>query len=469
MFRRFSINFALLSILFDGIIIVFALAAANHLRPLFNVLPFVTDLFKPTISPILYPVFSIIWILIFLLLSVYDGRKNLHAVDEFSSLTVGSLLATICLAGLLYVTYSDVSRVIFLLFVLIAFTLMLAWRSLFRIWFRFRRFNTVQTRRVLIIGAGPLGRDLETRFDDYSSLGMHIVGFLDDDLGKRASEIDILGNIKDVRKVILLSEVNDVVITLPQRAYEKVNWLVSTLHDLPVKVWVIPDYFHLALHKAIFEEFAGLPMLDLRAPALTDYQRLVKRGFDIVLTIFLLPLSLVIMLLIGIAILLERSGPVFFIQKRVGENGRLFNIYKFRTMVPGAEKMRHMVESVNEEGVLIHKSGQDPRVTRLGRFLRKTSLDELPQLFNILKGDMSLVGPRPEMPYLVELYEPWQRKRFAVPQGITGWWQVNGRSDRPMHLNTEDDLYYVQNYSLLLDLRILLKTVLVVLRGRGAF
>lgn len=469
MFRRFSINFALLSILFDGVIIVFALATANHLRPLFNVLPFVTDLFKPTISPILYPVFSIIWILIFLLLSVYDGRKNLHAVDEFSSLTVGSLLATICLAGLLYVSYSDVSRVIFLVFVLIAFTLMLVWRSLFRIWFRFRRLNAIQTRRVLIIGAGQLGRDLERKFEDYSSLGMHIVGFLDDDLGKRASEIDILGNIKDVRDVILQSEVNDVVITLPQRAYEKVNWLVSTLHDLPVKVWVIPDYFHLALHKATFEEFAGLPMLDLRAPALTDYQRLMKRGFDIVITIFLLPLSLVIMLFIAIAILLERSGPVFFIQKRVGENGEIFDIYKFRTMVPGAEKMRHMVESENDEGELIHKSGRDPRVTRLGKFLRKTSLDELPQVFNILKGDMSLVGPRPEMPYLVELYEPWQRKRFAVPQGITGWWQVNGRSDKPMHLHTEDDLYYVQNYSLLLDLRILLKTVLVVLRGKGAF
>jgi exopolysaccharide biosynthesis polyprenyl glycosylphosphotransferase len=196
---------------------------------------------------------------------------------------------------------------------------------------------------------------------------------------------------------------------------------------------------------------------------------MVKRVFDLLMTLFLLPVSLLIMLIIAIGIKLEGPGPVIFKQKRAGENGRIFNMFKFRTMVPGAEELRHLVENVNEDGNLIHKSDHDPRVTRVGRFLRKTSLDELPQLINIFKGDMSLVGPRPEMPYLVEMYEPWQRKRFAVPQGITGWWQVNGRSDKPMHLNTEDDLYYVQNYSLLLDIQILFKTILVVLRGKGAF
>jgi len=124
---------------------------------------------------------------------------------------------------------------------------------------------------------------------------------------------------------------------------------------------------------------------------------------------------------------------------------------------------------VNGNGVLIHKAPNDLRVTRIGHFLRRTSLDELPQLFNVLRGDMSLVGPRPELPWLVDQYEAWQRKRFAVPPGMTGWWQVNGRSDRLMHLHTEDDLYYIQNYSLWLDLKILFKTIKVVLRGEGAF
>ena len=469
MFRRFSVNFALLSIFLDGAIIVFALAAANNLRPLLNVLPFAEELYKPSVPQILFPIFAVAWILIFLLLSVYDGRKNLYAADEFASLSLGSLLAAVSLAGLLYFSYRDVSRLLFVVFILIAFTFMLVWRIIVRLSFNLRRTNAIQNRRVLIIGAGPVGRELEDRVAQYPYMGLHIIGFLDDDQNKRQSEVDIVGNLDQSREVIRQNKIDDVVIALPQRAHEKVNWLVSTLHDLPVKVWVIPDYFHLALHKATIEEFAGIPMLDLRAPALTDYQRMVKRIFDILVTLFLLPVSLLIMLTIVIAIKLECPGPVIFKQKRAGENGRIFNMYKFRTMVPGAEELRHLVENINENGDLIHKSDLDPRVTRVGRILRKTSLDELPQIINIFKGDMSLVGPRPEMPYLVEMYEPWQRKRFAVPQGITGWWQVNGRSDKPMHLNTEDDLYYVQNYSLLLDIQILFKTILVVLRGRGAF
>ena len=238
---------------------------------------------------------------------------------------------------------------------------------------------------------------------------------------------------------------------------------------MPVKVWVIPDYFHLALHKAVVEEFAGIPMFDLRAPALNDFQRLVKRAFDLFVTILFSPFLLIIMSVIAIAIRLEGPGPILLRQQRVGENGRLFGMFKFRTMVPDAEKLRHLVEHFDEEGNFIHKSSDDPRVTRVGRFLRRTSLDEWPQFLNILRGEMSLVGPRPELPYLVEQYEPWQRTRFAVPQGLTGWWQVNGRSDKPMHLHTEDDLYYVKNYSLMLDIEILLKTIGVVLRGRGAY
>jgi lipopolysaccharide/colanic/teichoic acid biosynthesis glycosyltransferase len=144
-------------------------------------------------------------------------------------------------------------------------------------------------------------------------------------------------------------------------------------------------------------------------------------------------------------------------------------MYKFRSMVENAEDLQDVVNRRDEDGNLIHKKADDPRITRVGRFIRKWSLDELPQFFNVLKGDLSLVGPRPELPWLVDEYEVWQRKRFAVPQGITGWWQVNGRSDNMMHLHTDEDLYYIRNYSLWLDLYILLKTPWVVLRGEGAY
>jgi lipopolysaccharide/colanic/teichoic acid biosynthesis glycosyltransferase len=175
------------------------------------------------------------------------------------------------------------------------------------------------------------------------------------------------------------------------------------------------------------------------------------------------------LLVIAIAIRLETKGPALFRQRRVGENGRLFDMLKFRTMVADAEARQGEVLTKIDTGELVHKRRDDPRVTRVGRLLRRYSLDEFPQLINVLRGDMSLVGPRPELPWLVEKYNPWQRKRFAVPQGITGWWQISGRSDKPMHLNTDDDLYYVYNYSLWLDLWILLRTPLAILKGRGAF
>jgi lipopolysaccharide/colanic/teichoic acid biosynthesis glycosyltransferase len=173
--------------------------------------------------------------------------------------------------------------------------------------------------------------------------------------------------------------------------------------------------------------------------------------------------------LIALAIKVESSGPVFFFQERIGQHGQRFKMIKFRSMYQEAEQRWQEVARRDSDGRLLHKSSDDPRVTRVGRKLRRASLDELPQLFNVLRGEMSLVGPRPEMPYIAAEYEPWQWQRFRVPPGMTGWWQVNGRSDWPMHLNTEDDLYYIQNYSFWLDLRILLKTVAVVLRGHGAY
>jgi exopolysaccharide biosynthesis polyprenyl glycosylphosphotransferase len=469
MFRRFTINFALLSICLDAGFVILALATATHLRPLMSELPYTAIINQPlTIPSSLYILFPLAWVSILLLLSVYDGRRNLHVTDEIISLTVGSFLAGVFLAGTLYFSFREVSRILFLVFASLAFLSQFSWRMIVRLVFRLGTIRPEQ-RRVLIAGAGPVGRKLQENITQNPHLGLSLIGFLDDDSKKRKSVQDILGSLVNARELTSQHKVNDVVIALPHRAYKKVNQLVFDLHDLAVKVWVIPDYFQLALHKAAVEEFAGIPMLDLRAPALNEYQRLVKRAFDLSISLFVLPPSLIIMGIIALLIRLEGKGPILFSQQRVGENGRLFWMHKFRTMIPNAEQLRHLVEYVNEEGDLIHKTEDDPRVTRIGRFLRRTSLDELPQLFNVIAGDMSIIGPRPELPYLVEKYEPWQRTRFAVPQGITGWWQVNGRSDKPMHLHTEDDLYYVRNYSLILDIRILLKTIATVLRGRGAY
>jgi lipopolysaccharide/colanic/teichoic acid biosynthesis glycosyltransferase len=196
---------------------------------------------------------------------------------------------------------------------------------------------------------------------------------------------------------------------------------------------------------------------------------MLKRGFDIVFGLVALVFSLPLMVVSAALIFLEDGRPVVFRQHRVGRNGRLFEMLKFRTMIKDAEQLQGQLGKRNLDGELIPKVKDDPRVTRVGRLLRRFSLDELPQLFHVLAGTMSLVGPRPELPELAESYEPWQRKRFSVLPGITGWWQVNNRSDQPMQLHIDDDLYYIHNYSIWLDLKIILRTIWVVLSGKGAY
>lgn len=211
--------------------------------------------------------------------------------------------------------------------------------------------------------------------------------------------------------------------------------------------------------------------LGLNEPAMSGPDRRVKRLFDLALGVLLLVLCLPLVLVIALLIKLDSPGPIFFRQQRAGQGGRLFWMIKFRSMVAGAEKEEaELLKSTADGRKLFAKSPRDPRITRAGYILRRTSLDELPQLFNVIKGEMSLVGPRPELPWLVEQYEPWQRQRFSVPQGMTGWWQVNGRMQRAtFQQRLEDDLFYTQNYSLWLDLRILWKTIKAVLRGEGAY
>ena len=261
----------------------------------------------------------------------------------------------------------------------------------------------------------------------------------------------------------------EVIIALPMKAHQRLANLVAELWNHPVRVKIVPDFSALVFTRATFESLGDVPLIGLREPAIDDFNRFIKRLVDVVLSLVFLVLLSPALLVIAILIKLDSAGPIIYRQQRVGENGKLFWMFKFRTMVPDADEHLDEVVQTTSAGDILHKVKDDPRVTRVGRILRQFSLDELPQLFNVLKGDMSLVGPRPEMPWLVEKYEPWQRQRFSVPQGITGWWQVNGRSDKPMHLHTEEDLYYIQNYSLWLDLQILWRTVGAVLKRRGAF
>ncbi len=468
MLRRFSVNYAVFSMALDMVMTAIALAAAVSLRTNLPQLPLMIPLQYISLPFWVYVVVPILWATVFLVVSVYDPKRTYRFVEEFQTVSLGGLLAALISAGLFFLTFREFSRWLFVSFLVINVVLIIGWRVIARLTFRFVDAPAAE-RRVLIIGASRVGRQVGEMILARSWTGLHLIGYLDDKEKSTVNGVPIIARIGFARRVVEDQRVDDVVIALPQPAHSRLNELVLALHGLPVHVRVVPDYFSLALYQARAEDFGGVPMINLRDPALNEVQRLIKRIFDLVIGAFLMLLILPLLTVIALAIKIDSSGPIIFRQQRVGENGRLFNMYKFRSMIVDAEKMQEQVIKVDLQGNVIYKTADDPRVTRIGRFIRRTSLDEIPQLFNVLKGDMSLVGPRPELPMLVGQYEPWQHKRFAVPQGMTGWWQINGRADKPLHLHTEDDIYYIQNYSLWMDIYILLKTPWVVVRGKGAY
>jgi len=454
----------------DALCVWLSLILAARLRPSLSSLDFLEPLEGPLQLPAAVVIaLPLVWIMIYSALSIYDGRRYLRAVDEFSALTFAIAVSSVCSAGILYLTYREISRALFLSFVLFAYVLGFGWRILIRVIWRSGRDPIEPARRVVIVGIGPLGQRVREQLQRVGNSQMSVVGMIDDRPGAGTADSLVLGGREVLRDSIRTRRVSDVVVALPHSAYGDLASIVGLLDDLPVRVWVALGFFDLALYKTGIEDMEGIPMLDLRASAIDEYQRMIKRGFDVVVGSLMLVLCLPLIAVSAILVLLDDGPPLLFTQQRVGENGRVFRMLKMRTMVKNAEGIRSAVEEIDTRGNTIHKRRDDPRVTRAGRLLRRLSLDELPQLLNVLKGQMSLVGPRPELPYLVEQYQPWQRKRFAVPPGMTGWWQVRGRSSRPMHLNTEDDLYYVQNYTIWLDLEILVRTIWVVLLGKGAY
>jgi exopolysaccharide biosynthesis polyprenyl glycosylphosphotransferase len=419
-------------------------------------------------TPWLYVLAPLTWVLVFVSLSYYRSEQFLHGWHGLSRLLTAVGFATLVLSGTLYFVFRELSRLLFVYFFVIDVVFLFTSRLALRLILESTSQDWLaRPQRVLVIGAGKTGQDIAERLVEYRWAGIHLVGFLDDDLaGKNRA---VLGKIDEAERVVQQHGVDEIIIAMPLHEHSRLAELVFRLQQLAVNVRVVPDVLDLAFLRASVEDLAGIPLIGLKEPVLDSVDRLVKRAFDLVVGGVALVLSAPLMAVIAIAIRLDSPGPVIYRQRRAGENGRLFWMLKFRSMVVGADAHENDLVVCTEQGDVLLKRPDDPRITHVGRVLRQFSLDELPQFVNVLKGDMSLVGPRPELPSLVERYEPWQRKRFAVPQGMTGWWQISGRMDRPGYQRVEDDLYYILNYSILLDIRILFKTIVAVLNRRGAY
>lgn len=416
-----------------------------------------------SVRPEIYAMALAVWASCLLLFGVYDRRRKVSLGADLSALWMSSSIATLVLSSLFYLLTMEPPRspsrlfLVYFYFLMLAF-LTLAHMAFFGILALVRRHGH-QTRSILIVGGGVLGRHVAVRLRGLESAGVKLCGYVGGDEAPPVPGLVRLGDLNDLADVVRAHDVQDSVIALPSAAHTETLTASAVLQDLGVNVRVLPDVFEMVAMKAQVESFFGLPLISITEPSISPMQGRVKRLFDVFFALVTLILVSPILLIIAIAIKYTSRGPILIHQRRVGAHGRTFAMHKFRSMHWRPDQI----------DAVVPKQRGDPRVTDVGRFIRRTSLDELPQLWNVLVGEMSLVGPRPELPAIVSEYEPWQLKRLAVPPGMTGWWQVNGRSEQSMHRNTEIDLYYVQNYSILLDIQILVRTLGAVIRGKGAY
>ncbi len=319
-------------------------------------------------------------------------------------------------------------------------------------------------KRVLILGAGELGQGLYRAIMDSPRLNVLPVGFLDDDPTKidlsinrsgfnTQQSIKVLGNFTEMEQLVREHKVDAIFVAVSDINNEILDTIVQRAKALNMNVRFIPRLYKSFLHKLHVVQVGPFPMIEEIDP-LPGYYRHVKRVSDIILTLFFLILFSPVWALISILIKIDSKGPVLFKHERVGKDGKLFRMYKFRSMY-----METPTYAVNPT------SADDSRVTRMGRFIRRTSLDEIPQIINVLKGEMSLVGPRPEMPFIVEQYTDYHRERLVVLPGITGLWQLSGDRKQAIHENMDYDLYYIRNQSFAMDLAILIETLIFAFRG----
>ncbi|HLZ59109.1 MAG TPA: sugar transferase [Ktedonosporobacter sp.] len=325
--------------------------------------------------------------------------------------------------------------------------------------------------RLLVVGSGRLGKMVMQHIAANPNLGYSIVGFLHD-MNEPPSDFGrfrMLGTLDDIGLVIRSMQVDEVIIALPSNMHQHAIRSVKMCERLGASFKLIPDLYEMSLSRIDVEAIEGIPLIGIKQVSLNSIQRFITRLVDVCASSAVLVLGSPLWLLLALIIKVTSSGPVIYKSTRVGLNGQLFQMRKFRSMYQDADKRLSALLAQNEASGPLFKMKDDPRMTPIGKFIRRMSLDEIPQFFNILKGDMSLVGPRPPVPREVEQYEEWQKGRLAIKPGLTGLWQVRGRSDLTFDEGVLMDLYYIENWSLRLYFQILLRTIPAVLLRRGAY
>ncbi|HUJ15526.1 MAG TPA: undecaprenyl-phosphate glucose phosphotransferase [Thermoanaerobaculia bacterium] len=441
-----------------------AMLAAWFLRFRVEIVPVVKGMQHIEVYLSILPLITIVFPLAFAIQGLYHVRPTRSKAEEWMSVAIGGVVATVILSGVLLwirpyhqpdVVYSRATLGIFMI---CAILFVIAGRMLVRTVVNLRHRAGKDLDRVLIAGSGELARAVLERMRPRRELGFEIVGYLAND--EPLEGLACLGRVEDAERVIEEHSIDHVFVALPHGAAQS---LLERLTRSVVSIHVVPDLLQFMVLRSRVEDLEGLPTINLSETPLEGWSRFVKRGFDLAVAIAALVLFSPLMLLVALAIWIEDRGPIFYRQIRMGLDGKPFEIVKFRSMRVGAE---------NESGAKWAER-DDPRRTRVGKLIRAWSLDELPQLSNVLVGDMSIVGPRPERPQFVQQFRaefPHYMLRHKVRAGITGWAQVHGwRGNTSVRMRIEHDLYYIENWSLMLDVKILFMTVVHGLRHENAY
>jgi exopolysaccharide biosynthesis polyprenyl glycosylphosphotransferase len=408
--------------------------------------------------------------LIYTVLSVDKGLFDLYRqsnfIDDVFSISKAVFIALMIAIGILFVLKTSVvySRILIIGYAISIVFIASAIRAIkITIILKFAKNNGF-IKRVLIIGAGKMGDQVANFIQNHRSSGYNVVGFLDD--MKKGN--GILGSIRDLEAIINSKKINEIYITIPSEK-EIINKVLASIRKYDVDIKVIPEMYDFVSSSVKFQKNDAFPYMQIVKTPLRGLNLFLKRTVDFSLSLLGIMVLSPLFIIIGYLISKDSKGPIFFKQKRIGKNGVPFDMYKFRSMVVNAEELKAKLEQQNEANGPVFKIKEDPRITKIGKFIRKYSIDELPQLFNVLKGEMSLIGPRPPLPNEVEKYDDYHWRRLDVTPGISGLWQVSGRSD----LNFEEwvnlDIYYIENWSIGMDIKILLRTIPVVLYGKGAY
>ena len=427
----------------------------------------------------LLPLALLLWSLLLWSSGRYRSHRTVPVLDEAGAIVRITVTASILFLLIVWAFRLDerlldddhLSRIWIALFAFLSGALLLFEKLALRISSRYVRAHGFNYRTVLVVGANAGARAIAASILGHRFWGYRVAGFVADD-GEAAASVPgappVLGGVGDIRRILESQVIDEVLFAIDRRDFDRFEDLFLALQEQGIITRFALNLFPHARANAQLEDLDGVPLLTFSTGPTSVGGLLLKRALDVVLSGLLLALALPLLALLALLIAVSSSGGVLFRQTRCGRNGRLFTLYKFRTMTADAEERRHEIEHMNEMDGPVFKARNDPRVTRLGRFLRKFSLDELPQFWNVLKGDMSLVGPRPPIPDEVARYERWQRRRLAMKPGLTCLWQISGRNELDFDQWMKLDLAYIDNWSTWLDVKILARTVPVVLSGRGA-